>query len=286
MFQEFLRDFNCVLNEERQDFEDVKRVLSATPAFRVFQPMVMLDGKTMALLENYYNEYLQADRKEWVFIIPVGVHDFHMKPSLAQMLRDFYRDDVIPKMNTEEVEFEQSVLLNLSGLSYCITDRAIGSVNTVYLEMTVAGRRTVHAFIMFDTPERVWRLMTECYGIGADVFVDSNKGFGEPMPSSEFIREMPEYTPSELSPAFFLLQYYRELDADSGFILLKANDEYSLYFTPWGKDSPYGEEVERQLRYAREQKEHYEECHRVIEEYLISPSGKTPLEEVTFTVKY
>ena len=244
--RKFLESCTAVLSNERADFEALREELNRGDSFIAFQPMISLTPSPALYLEHSDTIRKLSVRKHLIYIIPIGASGFFFREALTKLVSDFYFEDLLPEfkaseyhcLNEEDVSFEQMLLLSSPGFPLTVDVGKMQGINCIYVSFSLHGRE-LHCFLCGGTPEQIWDYFTIGLGVGFDVIVEANKGFGDHFCSLKLFERMQDFENKALLPYLILQgQYTSVLDGENFILLYKEyafRTENRLYITPWAQ---------------------------------------------------
>ena len=239
MLQHFLRQLRCCLPGEAEDFACVRDRLRSENVPVAYMPSISWDfWPAFALQCTSARFSLPQPSREFVYLAPLGAHDFWAKSYFEQLVLDFYRNDELPQGNTYGFEAEEMLLLDYP-CAHRMELAEFGSCSCVYVGLSHPSGAAAHVFFLMEDPSEGWNTLIRQFDIPITVLADSGKGLGDwfdSIPLSEYIFR----SPAELRPALYFKGKFISHEAPRGCTLVRDISESGphdclsqLYSTNW-----------------------------------------------------
>lgn len=224
MLLDFLFDCQCALENEKSDYQEILSDFSNKSVCVGLMSAITDDLYSVSVLSCYSATKIISPN---VYIIPVGAHDYWVKPHFEEIINKFYEDDEIQEQF--DIELEEMILLNNSRLNCSFSLSSGTEYNVVFCHITIPGGTDKYLVIVLVTPDDCWKKHVELYSIKCDILIDSHKGMGNWFEDVALYKVMRETTAIELLPRYYFKGLYISHDTPHGFKLLYTIPEKITY---------------------------------------------------------
>ena len=227
MMFDFLKDLNCILQNEDSDYHEILASWENKKYNISFMPAICWYGGTY----NLFDQKAGIDGQNMIWIIPTGQCDFFWLHTLQKKLVDFYENDVIdisgnshfPGIETEV--FEESILLHSNELQNDPEHTILGA-NVVLIRLSLSSGRDTIILVLLDHQDVCWNNIIERYRIALTWFVDSGRGTEGYYSHVNLYKMMKQTIHSDILPVYYFKGLYNKGEVPDGFKFLYAMISY------------------------------------------------------------
>ena len=222
---DFLENCHCVLNDEKEDFENVCNMAKRWKnPFIGYMPLLELDLEPIYIMECTEARKFTAEYDAHVYIAPLGAYAEYSLPIFTKLLEKIYLEDELSIIHhnghdeTYGATLEEIVLLQSNDIAMKMTIQGMGEVNAVATYLYQEGH-IVYLIGIADKPEIVWENVMEKYSIHANVLIDAHKGLRGWFEATPLYHHLLNAKHPELSPRYYFKGKYISHDAPDEFKL-------------------------------------------------------------------
>jgi len=225
MFIDFLKSLHPILQEEEKDFKEVIELLSYKSSVN-FMPSVTFDLWPVFSIQCTDAKQELFLHNENVYIVSIGEADFFFKHELENLVTDFYNKDKFEPNHMYGGELEEMILLSAPFCEEKISVESIhNSVNVVYMSIAMPDGSTAHLFFVTSTAAWSWVNIFEKHEVSCCVLIDSHKGMGDWLTTTELWRKLTATKLKDLLPKFYFKGKFISNNAPEGFEFISSIKE-------------------------------------------------------------
>jgi len=225
MFIDFLKSLHPILQEEEKDFKEVIELLSDKSSVN-FMPSVTFDLWPVFSIQCTDAKQELFLHNENVYIVSIGEADFFFEHELENLVTDFYNKDQFEPNHMYGGELEEMILLSAPFCEEKIAVEGIhNNVNVVYMNITMLDGSTAHLFFVTSTAAQTWVDIFEKNEIACHVLIDSHKGMGDWLTSTELWKKLISTKTKDLLPEFYFKGKFISNNAPEGFEFISSIKE-------------------------------------------------------------
>lgn len=225
MFIDFLKSLHPILQEEEKDFGEVVDLLS-NKNFVNFMPSITFDLWPVFSIQCTDAKQELFLHNENVYIVSIGEADFFFERELENLVTDFYNKDQFEPNHMYGGELEEMILLSAPFCEEKIAVEGIhNNVNVVYMNITMIDGSTAHLFFVTSTAAQTWVDIFEKNEIACHVLIDSHKGMGDWLTSTELWEKLISTKTKDLLPEFYFKGKFISNNAPEGFEFISSIKE-------------------------------------------------------------
>ena len=239
MLSDFLSACRPIVPDETDDYKEICCEL-VDELFVGYIPSVIFDLWPLHVLQHTSAKQYAVSASSYLYLMPIGAHQFWAKTEFERLILDFYRNDEFPSdRNTYDFDLEEMILLQYPGATERLNLCELGNCNAVYMRVS-KEQHEAHIIVLMETPSDGWEKIVEHYGIATDILIDSHRGLGNWFEDTKLYSHMNATEKRLLLPEYYFKGKYISHWAPDGFSLLQKIDESGphdcmseIYRTPW-----------------------------------------------------
>jgi len=225
MFIDFLKSLHPILQEEEKDFGEIIDLLS-NKDFVNFMPSITFDLWPVFSIQCTNVKQELFLHNENVYIVSIGEADFYFKHELEGIVSNFYNEDEFEPRHMYGGELEEMILLSSPSYEEKIAVENIDdNVNVVYMNITMSNGSTAHLFFIASTAAQAWVDIFEKNEVACHALIDSHKGMGDWLTTTELWGKLLSTKAKDLLPKFYFKGKFISNNAPEGFELISSIKE-------------------------------------------------------------